>query len=361
MAKHSDGHIECPACDGLRMRHGEALRPELLFRDAFEIWLSRQVIRDGGFATDARYISDRTEWDYCQYARALEKMFCSLKLCEIHDGHLREYHRARAFADGAWKEKAGANRIRKEVNLLLRIMTAAGAWTKEQDDSFQRLQQVEADVPRAMSEEQEKHFLATANSQTDWHFILAYSVAALQTTASTNEMRELRIGDVSLEQGIVQVRVRSAKNKFRIRSIPIESDQCRWAFEWLLHRAAQLGCERPSHFLFPYRTTVVSYDGTKPMSDSGLRKKWDEVRKAAKLDWLRPYDLRHTGITRMAENGVPVPVILSFAGHISQRMQQHYTQVSMMAKRKAAAAAWSNAAAKPKPMSTVRAFPAMTA
>ena len=46
----------------------------------------------------------------------------------------------------------------------------------------------------------------------------------------------------------------------------------------------------------------------------------------------------------MAENGVPTAVILSFAGHISLRMQQQYTQVSMMAKRKAVASTWSESA-----------------
>jgi hypothetical protein len=42
----------------------------------------------------------------------------------------------------------------------------------------------------------------------------------------------------------------------------------------------------------------------------------------------------------MAEAGVPIPVILSMAGHISVRMQQHYTSVSEYAKRCAVEAAF---------------------
>jgi integrase len=67
------------------------------------------------------------------------------------------------------------------------------------------------------------------------------------------------------------------------------------------------------------------------MSNSGIKKAWDQVRKAADLPWLRIHDLGHTAITLMAEAGVPIPVILSMAGHISTRMQQHYTSVSEFA------------------------------
>jgi hypothetical protein len=76
------------------------------------------------------------------------------------------------------------------------------------------------------------------------------------------------------------------------------------------------------------------------MSNSGMRKAWEAVRQAADVPWLRVHDLRHTAITRMAEAGVPIPVILSMAGHISTRMQQHYTAVSEFAKRCAVEAAF---------------------
>ena len=76
------------------------------------------------------------------------------------------------------------------------------------------------------------------------------------------------------------------------------------------------------------------------MSNSGMKRLWNEVRKAADVPWLRIHDLRHTAITRMAEAGVPIPVILSMAGHISVRMQQHYTSVSEYAKRCAVEAAF---------------------
>jgi integrase len=71
------------------------------------------------------------------------------------------------------------------------------------------------------------------------------------------------------------------------------------------------------------------------------------VRAAAGLDWLRPYDLRHTGLTRMAEAGVPIHVMMAYAGHMTRRSQQHYVTVGMMAKRKWATATWGEQSATP--------------
>jgi hypothetical protein len=91
----------------------------------------------------------------------------------------------------------------------------------------------------------------------------------------------------------------------------------------------------------PFRVAPHQWDPDQPMSNSGIRKAWEAVRAAADVPWLRIHDLRHTAITRMAEAGVPIPVILSMAGHISTRMQQHYTAISEFAKRRAVQAAFS--------------------
>jgi integrase len=77
------------------------------------------------------------------------------------------------------------------------------------------------------------------------------------------------------------------------------------------------------------------------MSDSGMKKPWEVVRVAAQLPWLRIHDLRHTAITRMAEAGVPIPVIMAVAGHVTAQMHHHYTSISMAAKWLAVEAAGS--------------------
>jgi hypothetical protein len=80
------------------------------------------------------------------------------------------------------------------------------------------------------------------------------------------------------------------------------------------------------------------------MTVSGLKRKWEEVRLASNLKWFRLYDTRHTGITRLAEQGIPIQVIMSRAGHISPRMSQHYTHVSEAAQRR-----WLQPSGNPQP------------
>jgi integrase len=326
----------------------EQVTPALTFDQAFEIWIANRTMQaHPGRFTSARYISERTEWDYRQYARALSKMFGKLPMSGIHVGHLREYHRARAFCDGSalagenWHAKAGANRIRKEIGMLVRMMKSSGCWTEELESFFQPLQREESDVNRALDASEQARFLAVAASRPEYSFVLWYTIAALQTCCSTNELRTLRLGDVNLEHAAITIRVEGAKNKFRRRTIPLESSEVVWAFERLVERAKELGSGSPHHYVFPAMAKRNEYEPTKPMSDSGLKKRWDEVRKAADLKWLRPYDLRHTAITRLAEEGIPIATIMSLAGHVSVKMQQHYTTISMMAKRKAVASTWS--------------------
>lgn len=114
----------------------EQLSAELTFHEAFDVWISARVMRHATLVSNAKYISERTEWDYRQYARALEKFFVGVRLCDISDGMLYSYQHDRAFAEGAWEQQAGANRIRKEIGMLVRMLTAAKLWSVEREEGF---------------------------------------------------------------------------------------------------------------------------------------------------------------------------------------------------------------------------------
>jgi integrase len=255
-----------------------------------------------------------------------------MSLDQITVATFREYQAERSST-------CGANKINQELATLIRILKRARCWTRDLEEDYEPLQGEEADVPRAMSPEQQQHFLNVAASRQEWQFVHFYSVLALQTTASNCEMRGLQIADLNLYSGIMQVRRENAKNKYRIRTIPLYDD-ARWAAARLIERANSLGAVASHHYVMPFRISRIEWNPTRPMSNSGMRKPWDEIRRAAEVPWLRIHDLRHTAITRMAEAGVPSAVILSMAGHISQRMQQHYTAVSEQAKRVAVEAAF---------------------
>lgn len=331
------------------------LSPQMTFAEAFELWLSKQLIEEEGLYTNARYISPRTEKDLRQYARAAGRFFTTLRLDEIAVGNLKGYQRARALNlvrirgesgpvdTHPWEQQAGANLIKKEVGTVVRVMRAAGAWTPAHEENFEPLQVVNADVQRALLPDEQHRWLRAAGSRENWRLVYWWSIAALQTTAATNEMRALRLGDVFLDQGIMQIRSEGAKNKVRIRTIPLTSPEVVWALGGLIERARQLGAKGPHHYLFPFHIAADRYDPLRPMTVWGMRKPWDAVKAAAGIDWLRPYDLRHSAITRMAEAGVPIQMIMSFAGHISPFMQAHYTAISMQAKRRWAAVAWAGA------------------
>lgn len=226
---------------------------------------------------------------------------------------------------------------------MVRVLRAAGAWSAHLEMAFRPLKQVESDVGQAMTPAEQERFLRVAASREEWQVPYWWTIVALQTTASTNELRSLRRSDIFLDQGILQVRNEGAKNKYRMRSIPLTTPEIAWALERLLDRAARLGATAPYHYLFPIQHSPNRYNPAKPMTVWGMRKPWEAIRAAADIPWLRMYDVRHTAITRMAEAGTPIQVIMSYAGHISSRMQQHYTSISMQAKRKWAAATWAGA------------------
>jgi integrase len=180
-----------------------------------------------------------------------------------------------------------------------------------------------------------------------------YITGALQTTAGPNELRQLRLGDLVLEgrEPYIQIPRAGAKNKYRKRAIPLITEDAVWAMEGLVARARELGAWSPVHYLFPLQRSRTHYDPNRPMSESGLKKPWDALRKDAAMPELRIYDLRHTGITRMAEAGVPLPVAMSFAGHMTPQMQRRYTAICMAAQRQWGAAVWGAGMAPPRPSS----------
>lgn len=350
-----------------------------------------------GLRPNARYLTDQTERDYRACAVALNRFFGKLRLDKITSGHLSAYQLQRAtnpvdetngiwhclrggrvhgsfetlaiaeewarkhgggceFTRTAWAYRAGANRIRKEIALLLRLLRDARLWAKEDDERLVLVRREDPDVARAMSIEEQHRFLHVASERHEFRLVHQYAIVALQTTCSTNEMRALRLADIFLNEHhpFIEIPRAGVKCKGRKRTIPLLTDDALWAMEGLVARARELGAWSPLHYLFPKQKARTMYDPTQPMTASGLKKPWDAVRKAAGLPHLRIYDLRHTGITRMAEAGVPLPVAMSFAGHMTEQMQQHYTAICLTAQRGWGELVWGSNMAKVSPESAAQ-------
>jgi len=105
---------------------------------------------------------------------------------------------------------------------------------------------------------------------------------------------------------------------------------------WLLDRANKLGSTKPEHYLIPRRLGGKQYDPTKPPSRCRWRTAWRKVTEEARLEGLRPHDLRHHAITRLAESPeASEQTIMAIAGHVSREMLEHYSHVRQEAKRRA--------------------------
>jgi hypothetical protein len=64
------------------------------------------------------------------------------------------------------------------------------------------------------------------------------------------------------------------------------------------------------------------------MTDSGLKREWNQIREASRLVYFHRRHLRPTGIMRYAERGMPLPALLQVSGELPPQMKQHYLRVA---------------------------------
>lgn len=344
--QHTLGHRDCLACADLRAMSSCSLSATLPFAEAAEIYLRWRSPGTPETPHAARYIKPRTGRDYRQYIRSLNLFFGEMRLDSIHLGHLREYQMARSEGRAPFVRRrrphedprplpCKAPLINKELCLLQMILRRANAWTEELQRHHEYLDESGPETQRALSVDEQQHWLATAAMSPRWSTVHWYSIVAFDTACSTNELRALRLGDVNLHHRTISVPRDGAKNRYRQRTLAIENAECLWALEQLVLRARDLGASEPMHYLFPFHPAPkAAWDVTRPMTVSGLKRPWQEVRDASGLGWFRMYDTRHTAITRMAETGIPMALISERAGHIGPRLTRHYTHIGVAAQRR---------------------------
>jgi integrase len=240
------------------------------------------------------------------------------------------------LADYTQKRKAegiGNRTINIEVGVLRRVLKKHKLWSRLAED-YRRLPEPK-DIGRALSPEQEIKLFETASSRKSWQVVFWVSLLTANTTAGGIELRNVRLGDIDINSQTLTVRV--GKNRFRARILPLNQTAL-WAIERLLERAKELGASKPEHFLIPSRVSGEEYDPTQPPSRWGWRTAWRTLTAECGLKGIRPHDLRHTAITKLAESpDASEQTIMSIAGHVSVEMLRHYSHIRQDAKRKAVA------------------------
>jgi integrase len=360
--QHTPGHVNCPVCEGTRTMYLGTISREMTFSQAVEFYLTWRTapVAPGR----VQFVGRRTLKDYRQKAKALKKFFGEIPLGKIHLGHLKEYQDARLNADGFMRSygkrtipsPAGPIKINSEIALLKRLMKMAACWGPELEMYYIPFQQMDPEVQRALSLEEQERFLAVAASNPRWQPIHWYALVAIHLTFSSDEMRTLRIGDINLPYQMVTVNPNFGKNTHRRRTVTVEDGTVLWALQNLIDRAAELGQTSPNYkpnsphyFLFPRRVVRNTYNPELQMSETGLRKLFDEVCDASDLAWFQFNAFRHTGATRMAERRVPPFIMEKRMGHVGAKMMRRYVQIGEQAERIAMKEAFAK-----KPIAAVR-------
>ncbi|MDQ3761722.1 MAG: site-specific integrase [Actinomycetota bacterium] len=154
-----------------------------------------------------------------------------------------------------------------------------------------------------------------------WGHVVVFAAC---TAARIGEVAGVRVGDVDTSSWTWTVRRQTTpspggvadkgtKGK-RARAVPLIAA----VRELVANRVAAAGPDLTARLFTGPRggriTTAVLRDATH----------WDEVVTALGYEHLRRHDLRHTGLTWMADAGVPVHVLRKIAGHGSLTTTQRY-------------------------------------
>jgi len=245
------------------------------------------------------------------------------RLCDITADDIRGYQFKRV-------EQVNAKTVNRELRIVRAVLHQRKLWGRLADD-YKPLAEQSRGPGRALSEDEERRLFEMGASRPDWQAAYYASLLAANTTARGCELRGLRLEDADLIEGVIRVRRSSTKTDAGCRVIPL-NNTARWAAARLLERARMLGAEKPEHFLFP-ACQCHHIDPTR--SQTTWRTAWRSLTKEAGLKGLRFHDLRHHGITKLAEAGVPDQTLIAIAGHVSRDMLEHYSHIRQQAKREA--------------------------
>lgn len=139
-----------------------------------------------------------------------------------------------------------------------------------------------------------------------------YSEFMLQTAMRTGEVRAMRWEDIKDEKLLVHCNytlthgLKNSTKTNKKRTVPLNA------------RCREILAEMPQgdEYVFPYNRYAYQsffYDRAKELHEAGLA-----------THRYRPYDLRHTAISRWIEAGIPVAQVAKWAGNTAEVIWKHY-------------------------------------
>ena len=296
--------------------------------------------------------SIRTEHERSRNPRAY---FGQTRLNRITADHLREYivwRKQQKPLRGDAPEISNRT-VNMEVAFIRRLLKRAKRLHVLADDLKPLPER--RDIGRALTPDEKLRLIRAAKGKPEWANARLALTLALNTTMRGCEIKGLQWRDVDLMDRTLTIR--HSKTEAGERVITLNPDAMAAILE-LRERARGFFGDNlsPDWYVFPSgegqgpkigsNQATVKPDPAKPMIS--WRSAWRAIRTAAakgdpekgippmpNLARLRFHDLRHHAITELAESAASDSIIRSIAGHVSQKMLEHYSHVRLEAKRQA--------------------------
>ena len=235
--------------------------------------------------------------------------------------------------------------INYEITTLRMILKRHGLWAPI-GERIKALRE-RHDIGRALSREDEGKLLE-AVGQSDSPALLPMFVLTMDAGLRASEARALRWQDLQLiwkDGAVVSGSLVVPKSKTEAgkgRLIPFTQRVCTNLTLWL-SRFSTCGQEA---YVFPHHRVACRggytehhlYDVDPNRPIGSWKRAWKHACSKAAVHY-RWHDLRHTFISRLAENpNVSEETIRALAGHVSKQMLQRYSHIRLHAKQAAIAA-----------------------
>jgi integrase len=282
----------------------------LLFNAAAERYQADRVGR----------VSPRTEQFEKERLKPLKDYFKGRMLARIAAEDIADFQKARIDAH------ISGRTVNMEVSVLRRMLKKARRWALLAED-VKMFPEV-SHIGQAITPEQKATLFRVAGTKPEWMVAHCAAVLAVSTTCRGVELKNLRWQNVDLWERLMTIR--RSKTDAGLRVIPLNADAVAALAQLKERSEALIGEVRPEHYVFP-TCEKGKLDPTRHQVT--WRTAWRALTKEAGLKGLRFHDLRHQAITELAEAGAPDATLKAIAGHVSQRMLEHYSHVRMAAKR----------------------------
>lgn len=292
--------------------------------------LGKMPLREAGdkwLESRKPFLDTRTVDDYSYWIDTLVKFFGNVPLEKLANPDMfRAYQMERS-------KTCGPRTVNHELSMLQQLLKRIRRW----DDvkvHYEPIPLPQESPGRALTPEEERMLLQAGASRPGWARAYNLTILSIHTAAGPGELLGLRFRDCFIENPeTARIYIReNAKNKHRVREVPLNIDALAAAKNLLALAKEEAGAGLPEHYLVPFRVKRSLYDPTKQAQ--WPKTAFNEMCTASGVD-IRPYDLRHTGLTKLAERN-PEQVVLKLAGHVSpQMLRKVYAHVRLPALRSA--------------------------